>query len=342
MEGEDDAVAILRMFLRKMDYPTLETAGKAVLCNKEMWMLFGDYIANEYIIQERRINAGNPLTSNMVEKKMRVAMQCVKDKIGDVDADTREFFTCMDEERRSALWKWWCNCRQSARAKSYLRGQNEGVELDQSARPVYPTMVWDTNKAYAGSHHVHAGKRKFVMTLEGRSAGRTAEVGYINYNSMYWDPHFHSLAVDVPEAKLRKNKTVPFCAGATRYNDLFLDWGDMMTMDDDRPISPLFLVCHFLHQITSEGGSSGTRNGVARNITKMVQDVSPYTGLQSLRHVWVKDLPEGASAEGCRPGAAYYLGLRVGLDDISKALGHASHAENIMRCVIMRLIPVVA
>ena len=73
------------------------------------------------------------------------------------------------------------------------------------------------------------------------------------------------------------------------------DWGDAQTMDDDRPLYAADEPCWMFHDL--HVGGNPRYHG--HKISSYVKALCPDTGLASLRHVWVDELPEGASAAGC-------------------------------------------
>mmetsp|Transcript_12565 Transcript_12565/g.15148 ORF Transcript_12565/g.15148 Transcript_12565/m.15148 type:complete len:162 (+) Transcript_12565:305-790(+) len=113
------ALEVMEAFLLGKQLPAWAAAGKSVLCRKQTWENFGEFMANEYLIPEGRINSGDHMSPGMVDKTMRRLMRMAQVKLCDVnDVEVSRFFRCLDHENCTTEWKWWKKTRESGLVES--------------------------------------------------------------------------------------------------------------------------------------------------------------------------------------------------------------------------------
>ena len=262
---------------------------ESTLCEKEVYMLFAEYVTDVYIIESGKF-AGKHYSCDSALNTLSILINLAKDRFEPTgNADVKLFFTCLDPKANTGPAQWLRGTRKEMVRTIFARSAEAGEQMDNSAIPLYACHVKVMQGVLARMGTAEAAKRKLTILTAWSDSGRSAETSFLVVENLKWDPHFSSVVAEIPQTKTSKVKLVLFLAGQHRHLDWPMAFGDDLVMnrrychEDDEP-GWLFPQ---LQNMTSPGEVIGG----------YVKSLVPLTS----------DLPPDANAGGFRPGVCNTL-----------------------------------
>ena len=171
------------------------------------------------------------------------------------------FFTCLDKQGNSTAWKWLKDLFRQIERKIGLRIADTGEAADNSARPCYPSMLQEMNRAYAKLDSsnslavnsaplpnlwplalallhllcslnmdypgVQAAEAKVSLTAQLHSGSRASELAWGgSWNNAKWCSETQCVYLEFIQVKTSKPKPVTLTAGGNHYLCAFMNFGD--------------------------------------------------------------------------------------------------------------------
>ena len=190
-------------------------------------------------------------------------------------------------------------------------------------------------RALALEGSAQAAVRKFSVVCARQAAGRAAELAWISYHAMEFDPFFRAIYAEWPQSKISKIKLVAFVAVFFRELCFFNGWGDRQVLngggakpfDSDAP-----WLCSELNDTGSpgqklgqvfkallpraEGGSAKYEGQYERAQKSLAKEERKGEYSQA------PDLPTDANAGGVRSACCDELVARMPVDFVVQCTGH--------------------
>jgi GGDEF domain-containing protein len=162
-----------------------------------------------------------------------------------------------------------------------------------------------------------AGRKAAILNLY-LVAGRSGELGWLNWDSLEWDPYFRVVCGDMPQTKVSKTKKIAFVAGACRELCFFLAFGDTLVMVPQPTYDDEDGKTTWMHPALHDAKSPGTMLG------KFFKALQPRErgGAEKYAAVAVDQLPPNPSAGGIRPGVCNELFCRMPVELVVALTGH--------------------
>ncbi|KAJ1448617.1 hypothetical protein M885DRAFT_574053 [Pelagophyceae sp. CCMP2097] len=263
-----------------------DLAPEATLGSKKIWEEFTSWLTNAL-----KQDGGHYATSTVVVTFNSAIQQARK-----------RFETGSRTASPRAIWIKGVR-RNNMERVCFQRAALTGDETDHSPTSIYQCHVKVMVRALALEGSPEAAGRKAAILNLYLVAGRSGELGWLNWDSLEWDPYFRVVCGDMPQTKVPKTKKIAFVAGACRELCFFLAFGDTLVM---------------MHPALHDAKSPGTMLG------KFFKALQPRErgGAEKYAAVAVDQLPPNPSAGGIRLGVCNELFCRMPVELVVALTGH--------------------
>jgi hypothetical protein len=193
-------------------------------------------LAKDYLI-DTGTHKGKHLSTDTALNYLSSAMNQASSrfKATTVSDATRLFFTCLDPNSFTDEAQWLKRVKKEVIRWNFQRAMLAGEKMDHSAEPLFLEDVKAMCKSYAKEGSRQAARRKLAIKTLYQSAGRSSEIAFMHLDGMYFCRKFQCVIADVPQSKTSKSKKVALVAGNGRHACWFLDFGDYLWGDEERP-----------------------------------------------------------------------------------------------------------
>jgi hypothetical protein len=153
-----------------------------------------------------------------------------------------------------------------------------------------------------------AAEKAFVLVCSHLACGRAAEVSWLKYTTLKWNPHFRCFFAKVPMTKTHKEKIIAFVAGVD-HCDFFLAFADYLSVGPRDVYKEGEIAWVFPHRFVTSRvlgpplGGGWDRPGPHRTWSVTAQRSMPARSPCTTCFPWT------SQAGGWRPGAINILSL---------------------------------
>ena len=122
------------------------------------------------------------------------------------------FATCLDYKANTDAAKWLRGLVREVHRAGFDRDKKSGKKQESGQSPLYVMHIVACTRALALEGSAQAAVRKFSVVCARQAAGRAAELAWILYHAMEFDPFFRAIFAEWPQSKISKIKLVGFVA----------------------------------------------------------------------------------------------------------------------------------
>ena len=155
----------------------------------------------------------SPLASRLLSLSSRSALR-------------QAFFYAALKDDSSEQREWYLGIKSKMERLIVQRKIVAGESMDKSATEIFLQHIKELSAAFARAGTEEAAARKLGIKTLWRACGRSGEPAALALGNMQWQQLFTCASIESPQSKPSKLKYILFPAGACRYSDWTLDFGD--------------------------------------------------------------------------------------------------------------------